>query len=126
MTRTKWDGAEKVPPRELPKSPGPNRSSFRGHLQRRLANRFGDLVELERQAYVTELGQYLINGIQERIREGHIDEEYVVQHTAKMLGELREIFRMNNEPWTRELVDALTENLPFDKDVARIFRPADH
>ena len=101
-------------------------SQLRGHLQRRLANRLGDLVELERQAHVTELGQYLINGIQERISEGHIDEEYVAQHTAKMLGELREIFRMNNEPWTRELVDALTEKLPFDKDVALTFRPADH
>ena len=33
---------------------------------------------------------------------------------------------MNNAPWTRELVDALTENLPFDKDVALTFRPADH
>jgi hypothetical protein len=43
-----------------------------------------------------------------------------------MLGELREIFRTNSEPWTRELVDVLTENLPFDKDVARTFRPADH
>ena len=99
---------------------------MRGRLHRRVAHRLGELVELEPQAYVTELGQYLINGIQERILEGHIDEEYVAQHTAKMLGELREIFRMNNEPWTRELVDALTENLPFDKDVARTFRPADH
>lgn len=101
-------------------------SQLRGHLQRRLTNRLGDLVELERQAHVTELGQYLINGIQERIREGHIDEEYVTEHTAKMLGDLREVFRMNIEPWTRELVDALTENLPFDKDVALTFRPADH
>ena len=101
-------------------------SQLRGRLHRRVAHRLGELVELERQAYVTELGQYLINGIQERIREGHIDEEYVAQHTAKMLGELREIFRMNNEPWTRELVDVLNENLPFDKDVARTFRPADH
>ena len=101
-------------------------SQLRGHLQRRLVNRLGGLVELERQAHVTELGQYLINGIQERIREGHINEEYVTEHTAKMLGDLREIFRMNNEPWTRELVDVLTETLSFDKDVARTFRPADH
>ena len=103
-----------------------NQSQSRGRLHRRVAHRLGELVELERQADVTELGQYLINGIQERILEGHIDEEYVAQHTAKMLGELREIFRMNNEPWTRELVDALTENLPFDKDVALTFSPADH
>ena len=103
-----------------------NQSQSRGHLQRRLVNRLGGLVELERQAHVTELGQYLINGIQERISEGHIDEEYVTEHTAKMLGDLREVFRMNNEPWTRELVDALTEKLPFDKDVALTFRPADH
>ena len=101
-------------------------SRSRGHLQRRLFNRVGNLVELDRQAHVTELGQYLINGIQERIREGHIDDEYVTEHTAKMLGDLREIFRTNGEPWTRELVDVLTENLPFDKDVARTFRPADH
>jgi len=99
---------------------------LRRHLQRRIVNRLGGLVELERQAHVTELGQYLINGIQERIREGHIDEEYVAEHTAKMLGELREIFRTNSEPWTRELVDVLTENLPFDEKVALTFRPADH
>ena len=99
---------------------------MRRHLQRRIVNRLGGLVELERQAHVTELGQYLINGIQERIREGHIDEEYVAEHTAKMLGELREIFRTNSEPWTRELVDVLTENLPFDEKVALTFRPADH
>ena len=105
---------------------GVGQSRLRGHLQRRLINRLGGLVELERQAHVTELGQYLINGIQERIRKDHIDEEYVTEHTAKMLGELREIFRTNSEPWTRELVEALTESLPFDKKVARTFRPADH
>lgn len=98
----------------------------RGYLQRRLFNRVGNLVELDRQAHVTELGQYLINGIKARIREGHIDDEYVTEHTANMLGDRREIFRTNGEPWTRELLDGLTEHLPFDKDVARTFRPADH
>lgn len=95
-------------------------------LQRRVANRIGDLVALEQQEYANGLSEYLINGLQERIREGHVDAVYLRQHTAKILGDLRELFHKNNDPWTREVVDALTENLPFDHEVARTFRLADH
>jgi hypothetical protein len=95
-------------------------------LQRRVARRLGELVALDRQEYEAELSQYLINGLQERIREGHLDPVYLRQHTAKILGDLRRIFRENNDPWTREVIDALTENLPFDKEVAQTFMPADH
>ena len=102
------------------------RSQLRGRLQRRLTNRIGDLVALEQQEYATELSQFLINGFQEQMREGHVDAVYLREHTAKILGDLREVFRENNDPWTREVVDALTENLPFDTAVARSFRPADH
>ena len=102
------------------------RSQLRGRLQRRLTNRIGELVALERQEYATELSQCLIDGFKERIREGHVDAVYLTKHTAKILGDLREVFRKNNDPWTREVVDALTENLPFDTEVARSFRPADH
>lgn len=102
------------------------RSQLRGHLQRRVARRLGELIALDRQEYETELSQYLINGIQERIREGHLDPVYLRQHTAKILEDLRRIFRENNDPWTREVIDALTENLPFDKEVAQTFMPADH